>query len=487
MTLFNDARKLRRAMEEAQTYADWLAAAEQLDRVEGHDLWRADASSSLFHHTLLAEHLGQLRTLRETEHVGALARTIQESLHRHLGEISNPELYTHAHTGTKHLICAYLEECDRAIRFIAQHDTPGLPVPEKLRHFEQAAHNFGGTALILSGGLAFGIYHMGVIKALWEQRLLPTVISGSSMGAIVAAVTCTRTDDELAELFRHPERVHVNAIKLASPSQILKQRKLLDSEQLRAHIVANVPDLTFKEAFEHSGRILNITVSPTRSRQKPRVLNHLTAPNVMVTQSALASCAMPPGFAPVMLQERDANGQVVPYLPTERWIDGSLHGDIPMLRLSRLLNVNHSIVSQANPHVVPFLHQERVASPLSKGWSLASSMVQAQAAEVLGASQALWRVPVGRSLLEKAHAVTAQHYLGDINIQFPFRPTLYRKMLSNPDLEGFKNYIRLGEQATWPQLAIVRDQTRLSRAFEAVIAALKPRVAGDDVSLRGSD
>jgi len=50
-------------------------------------------------------------------------------------------------------------------------------------------------------------------------------------------------------------------------------------------------------------------------------------------------------------------------------------------------------------------------------------------------------------------------------------------MLSNPDLERLKLYIHLGEQATWPQIAIIRDQTRLSRAFEEVIAELTQRVA----------
>lgn len=39
----------------------------------------------------------------------------------------------------------------------------------------------------------------------------------------------------------------------------------------------------------------------------------------------------------------------------QRWIDGSVDNDLPMTKLSELFNVNHFIVSQVNPHIVPFL------------------------------------------------------------------------------------------------------------------------------------
>ena len=40
----------------------------------------------------------------------------------------------------------------------------------------------GRTGLFLSGGAARGFYHLGVVKALAEQRLVPRVISGASAG-----------------------------------------------------------------------------------------------------------------------------------------------------------------------------------------------------------------------------------------------------------------------------------------------------------------
>ena len=64
--------------------------------------------------------------------------------------------------------------------------------------FLRTAHvAFGNEALVLSGGATLGIYHYGVLKALLSEGLLPAVISGTSAGAVVAAMACCRTDDEL--------------------------------------------------------------------------------------------------------------------------------------------------------------------------------------------------------------------------------------------------------------------------------------------------
>jgi predicted acylesterase/phospholipase RssA len=41
------------------------------------------------------------------------------------------------------------------------------------------------------------LFHLGVVKALNDQHLLPRIISGSSVGALVASLVCIHTDDEL--------------------------------------------------------------------------------------------------------------------------------------------------------------------------------------------------------------------------------------------------------------------------------------------------
>ena len=61
-------------------------------------------------------------------------------------------------------------------------------------------------------------------------------------------------------------------------------------------VIANVGELTFQEAFDRTGRIINITVAPVNNYDPPRLLNYLTAPHVCVWSAAAASCAVPGAF-----------------------------------------------------------------------------------------------------------------------------------------------------------------------------------------------
>jgi len=45
------------------------------------------------------------------------------------------------------------------------------------------------------------LYHAGVIKALFENNLLPKIICGTSAGSVIAAVICTRHGEEFNSVF----------------------------------------------------------------------------------------------------------------------------------------------------------------------------------------------------------------------------------------------------------------------------------------------
>jgi predicted acylesterase/phospholipase RssA len=100
--------------------------------------------------------------------------------------------------GTKDLIEAYFDELENSLEIIRE--TPALSIEEKKRFFKSANTNLGISALCLSGGASFGYYHCGVVKAFLDAGLLPRVITGTSAGGLVAALTCTRTDEELKVL-----------------------------------------------------------------------------------------------------------------------------------------------------------------------------------------------------------------------------------------------------------------------------------------------
>lgn len=202
-----------------------------------------------------------------------------------------------------------------------------MTAADKLAFFNETRHAFGRTALLLSGGSTLGLYHTGVVKALHDNNLLPRVLSGASVGAIVVAMLGTRTDEEIRTLFDDDD--HQLTLEFfptqseASWSQRFKRLfsagEIMDIDVLEACVKANVPNLTFTEAYERSGRIINIVVSPAVSagnQDSSRLLNYLTAPNVLVWSAVLASCAIPGLFHAVEIQCKDEAGN------QSAWIEG---------------------------------------------------------------------------------------------------------------------------------------------------------------------
>lgn len=73
---------------------------------------------------------------------------------------------------------------------------------------------------------------------------------------------------------------------------------------------------TFQEAFDRTGRIINITVAPINPHDPPRLLNYLTAPHVCVWSAAVASCSIPGVFDSATLIVKEPNGN---FRPEHEW------------------------------------------------------------------------------------------------------------------------------------------------------------------------
>ena len=466
-------RSAAAAMRSATTYEAWADAAATWEQSVGADRWVADPSSAHYHADLISEQLDTLRQLRAEGSVEALLDHLHESLHRNLGDLGASELYGRTPLGTKHLITEYLTETEATIEQLVATPLPGFGPDQKLAVLTRALGNFGVSALLLSGGATLGFYHLGVVKALWRADLLPDVISGASMGAMIAAGICSRTDAELDDLFRDdvPDLERIG-LKVADLATLRSNRSLLDPAVLLRTIERNCGNYTFEEAHERSGRTLNISVSPTRTRQKPRVLSHLTAPRVLIKSAALASSAVPGLFPPITLMRKARGGGEEPYIGTERWIDGSFGGDVPMMRIGRLHNVNHFIVSQVNPHVLPFADANR-RSPSGLAVRLATAPLRRPAVPVLNAARWATRGTPLRKSLNLLLSLAEQQYSGDIDIYPRFEASMYLRMMSNPSEAELARFILEGQRATWPKLAMIRDHTRIARCLSRCEARLQ--------------
>lgn len=458
-------KRAEKAMKVATRYADWLKAAQDYDRLVKLDEWRLTPASPYYPYELLQEQINTLKALRKRHQIASLVTYLQEGLHRTLGELSDEHLYSVSRTGTKQLIDDYLIEISDTLNYLCDHPIEGLPISQKATLFRHARKNFGQTALMLSGGGAFGIYHLGVVKALIEQNLLPKVIAGSSMGAIVAGFVGTHSDAEILDILQAPTQQHFKPLKPQPLSQMAASHSLLDADQLEECISANIRSETFLEAYRRTRRVINITISPTRAGQKPRILNYKTAPHVLVIHGVKASCSIPMLFPTTQLMAKNTKGEIVPYMSTEHWADGAVSTDIPMTRLGRLHNANHFIVSQTNPHVLPFVKNRLKPGALPYLMDLASSSIHAQWHQFITVTKKRIKGRNLRFWLDRADALLGQDYLGDINIHPDFPLTHYFKVMSNPSDKEIEAFVLAGERATWPKIEMIKNQTQISRTL----------------------
>lgn len=156
-----------------------------------------------------------------------------------------------------------------------------------------------------------------------------------------------------------------------------------------------------------------------------------------------------------------------------------------MTRLAEMFNVNHFIVSQVNPHVVPFLLKEedsiaqqaqRSTSSTSSGPSWLHSATHLARDEALHRMRTMVEIGIFPNTLTKAISVLSQKYSGDITIFPEISYSDFPRMLSNPTPELMANAMLCGERATWPKLSRIRNHCAIELALDDAVQKLRARV-----------
>jgi TAG lipase/steryl ester hydrolase/phospholipase A2/LPA acyltransferase len=458
-------------IQSAKTYTEWLSAQSEWEALSRIHQWSESSEDEPnYPYASVKAHQEQLETALKNKDTVSLISNLTEGLYRLLNEISEPELYTISALGSKHLTVKYFNTISKCIDYLCQ--DPTLPHQAKINLLKTAKKNLGAPALMLSGGGTFGLYHMGVIKALHEHKLIPEIICGTSMGSIAAGILATHNDDELSALFLKTHEQDYAPLKKLALNDVAKQKCLLDSKRLYDCIESNTGDVTFAEAYKHSGRTVSITVSPTRQSQKPRILNHLTSPTALIAFASKASCSVPGLFPPVQLQQRTQSKQSA-YCSDELWIDGSFATDIPRQRMSRLFNVNFFIVSQANPHILPFVKSKQKKGLLPSLQDVLTETFLAQSLAVLNVLRRRNKQAFFRSWIDQCASMIDQDYQGDINIHPAFPLKWFRKFMINPSQDELDYLILMGERVTWPKIAQINEQTKLHRKLSESLRLLE--------------
>lgn len=106
---------------------------------------------------------------------------------------------------SRNLINNYYEEVSTGLDFLAEapvsSDNPLVELGDRMTLIRKMKQNMGRTALMLSGGGAQAMYHLGSIRAFIDAKLYDEmkVISGTSGGSITAACCAMYSEKELFE------------------------------------------------------------------------------------------------------------------------------------------------------------------------------------------------------------------------------------------------------------------------------------------------
>ncbi|CAJ2499698.1 Uu.00g025510.m01.CDS01 [Anthostomella pinea] len=498
--LLDERRQILHAhLQNAESFRQWDAAAHELDVLEGNEAWKADTSTGDYNPDLLEARLRELDRARTNCDMRAMMHLVRTALSRDLGGMGNIDLYRHSYCGTKKLIERYVDSTLQTITALversARHLTDDLGPKDLLDAMLYARQSFGRSALLLSGGGTFGMTHIGVMKAMFAAKLLPRIISGASAGSIVCSVICSRTDDEIPALLKEfpygdlavfEEEGNADGL-LDHFRRLFTEGNWSDIKHLTRVMQQLLGDITFQEAYNRTRRICNICVSTASIYELPRLLNYVTAPNVMIWSAVAASCSVPLVFsAAALLVKNPLTGEHSPWNPTpQMWIDGSVDNDLPMTRLAEMFNVNHFIVSQVNPHVVPFLAKDdtpclhpsarhQAVSQDESDWL--HTLTALAKSEALHRMQFMAEIGILPNLVSKLRSILSQKYSGDINILPAIGILDLPKILKNPTTEFMVRSCMLGERATWPKLSRIRDRCAIELALDQAVHALRARV-----------
>ena len=461
-------------MAQACSFDEWRAAAEAEDERTGSARWKAKDESRRYDFKVIRRRLEELREVRASGDPQRLLFYLNEGIHGNTGGMGSSSLYRRARFGTKDLVTAYSRELAGAIEQLGTKGEDELPFVEKRKFFRRASHCFGRTAMMFSGGGILGFFHVGVARALLEQGLLPNVLSGASAGALVAAIVGSHDEEELRGMLQARTLHEAFEGLFEANVEPTKKRRRLGVAELRSFVESRLPDLTFAEAFEKTGRRINISVSPRELHQQARLLNAITSPTVFIREAVMASCAIPGIFPPVTLMARGHSGERQPYVASRQWVDGSVTNDLPARQLSRLYGVNHFITSQVNPIVLWTLRDTDAEDTLfAKFWEIGTQAARQSMRATYPLSMKLTERSYPLNVFVRmAYGIATQDYTADINILPRRRAWNPAKLLSALSAHETEFLIAEGEAAAWPRIERIRNCTRVSRALDTVLARL---------------
>lgn len=508
----------------SHSYTEWKALASQLDDLDGLSLWRAKEESPYFSfegvvrsmQEFVALHgrlndgdggAGGGKALEVTNSTAVMVTlgVLRSQLHRSLYGIHNRQLYLYR-TGTKTVIHSYVSMLCYTIESVSRSAVAG---DKQLRQsafgvLQQMRDVYGTTALVLNGGVLTLPSHYGVAKALFDAALLPTVVYGSESGVLVASLIGCIPD--LASIFSEANGAELLMQSSLNPTSIagrLQQVRhhgcMSDIAELQEYLKSKIGSLTFLEAYERTGRILNLSyLSPCQVSNQPswQLLNYLTSPNVLVYSVALCGLGVAPGQhstgSPPLLA-RAVDGTIIRYDPSvvvqnyPQSSSDSTPCDVadPLERLQALFSTRYFIVVDTSlrgslQHLLWATTSEVHHRPLHRCGTLAFFILCIPiivllaslqcAASLLGVSRCEWLGSTSPRI--SRFAITEDK--GEVMRVYPIRRlSAYLQLWQTPSRTQVRDTVMEAERAVWPRLEQLRVSIAVEQALSSAISLLK--------------
>ena len=178
---------------------------------------------------------------------------------------------------------------------------------------------------------------------------------------------------------------------------------------------------------------------------------------------------------------KDAHGNIVPWAPANtidfrHWTHTSYSDrDSPLRRIAELFNVNHFIVSQARPYLIPFIqsdmHGPSLVESRSKTTQVSAFLVRMVGLEIrhrLSQLDTLNLLPTGirRFLVDEQVPAASMVLVPEVTAGD------FVRLLETPTRETLNYWVLRGERSVWPAVAALRIrcavENELDRSYQVV-------------------
>jgi len=203
------------------------------------------------------------------------------------------------------------------------------------------------------------------------------------------------------------------------------------------------------------------------------------------------------------LMVKDADG-TIRYESAERasFSDGSMEQDLPMQQLSEMFNVNHFIISQANPHAVMFASYNHLRSvwsnPISGFINAVLAFLKdrcrtwlAHVVELVGSrriapSQSTSRAGMTQFFVQEYQGrdcdVSLIPWINHRGLMSAFMHCLY-----NPSEEEFREWVQAAERETWKHIPAIKSHIAEEITLDRCVQRLRKRLVVESWEKRRLD